>query len=607
MLQQFLSWLDNRTDYRRLLAPIRARMLPGGPRWEYSTGSCLLWILIVQLVTGLLLMATYSPSVTSAWASVHYIEQSGFGSFIRGLHYYSAHALIVFFAIHTIRVLLRAGFRPPGELIWITGLLLIPLVIIWAITGNPLAATVKGMAQIEVEGSIIGSTPLIGPLTQRVLLGGDEVGHLTLTHLYFLHVGLLPLLVGGLLVVHISQVYRHGLSTLRTGRSLGEARPYWPDQTVRNMTVLLIVLSTVAVLAWKFKAPLDAPADSELPHIPRPEWYLLFLFELRRYFSGHWEFVVTVLSPLGILVLLLMMPLIDGKCSARVSMALRLIVVVVGCGGWAALTMASAIRDWQDDEFQASRQQSVELAARARVLADQDHIPPEGAVELLRNDSRTQGPLLFARHCAGCHSSTDSAGHGIRSGQSSAPNLYGFASPDWIAGLLDRDQIASPRYFGNTKLAAGDMASAVTDVFDSADDAQAKAELRTQLQKVARALSAQAALPSQAGLDKRDAPTIAEGTKLLSVELGCTECHRFGDQGELGSAPDLTGYGSKAWLKGMIANPQHERFYPKELNDRMPAFAESQQNSAGNILTARELDLLVDWLRGDDRAVAVAP
>jgi ubiquinol-cytochrome c reductase cytochrome b subunit len=288
-------------------------------------------------------------------------------------------------------------------------------------------------------------------------------------------------------------------------------------------------------------------------------------------------------------------------------MALRLFIVVVAFGSWGGLTLASAIRDWRDGEFQASRQQCVALAARARILADQDQIPPEGAAELLRNDAHTQGPLLFARHCAGCHPYRDHAGQGIASLQPSAPNLHGFASPDWIAGLLDRDQIATPRYFGNTKLAAGDMASAVTDVFEGADDAEAKTELRGQLKKVARALSAQAGLPSQADSDKREAPAIAEGTKLLTADLGCTECHRFNDHGELGSAPDLTGYGSRAWLKGMIANPQHERFYPKELNDRMPAFAESPQNSAGNILSGRELDLLVDWLRGDQRPAFVSP
>ena len=117
------------------------------------------------------------------------------------------------------------------------------------------------MAQIEVEGSIIGSTPWIGPLVQRILIGGDEVGHLTLTHLYFLHVALLPLLVGGLLIVHISQVYRYGLSRNETTAGSPEV-PYWPYQTIRNMLVLAAVLSVVAILAWQMKAPLECAGRS---------------------------------------------------------------------------------------------------------------------------------------------------------------------------------------------------------------------------------------------------------------------------------------------------------------------------------------------------------
>jgi hypothetical protein len=49
----------------------------------------------------------------------------------------------------------------------------------------------------------------------------------------------------------------------------------------------------------------------------------------------------------------------------------------------------------------------------------------------------------------------------------------------------------------------------------------------------------------------------------------------------------------------MISNPQHERFYPDEHNDRMPAFANDAQPQQQNILSPREVDLLVAWLRGE--------
>ena len=67
-------------------------------------------------------------------------------------------------------------------------------------------------------------------------------------------------------------------------------------------------------------------------------------------------------------------------------------------------------------------------------------------------------------------------------------------------------------------------------------------------------------------------PSVAAGAALIKDQAGCTNCHHFHDEGSLGSAPDLTGYGSREWLIGMISNPEHERFYGDK-NDRMPAFA----------------------------------
>ena len=62
--------------------------------------------------------------------------------------------------------------------------------------------------------------------------------------------------------------------------------------------------------------------------------------------------------------------------------------------------------------------------------------------------------------------------------------------------------------------------------------------------------------------------------------------------------PDLTGYGSRDWLIGIIGNPAHKRFYGKE-NDRMPAYAESATDAKKNVLSQQDLELLVDWMRGE--------
>ncbi|MGE0757220.1 MAG: cytochrome b N-terminal domain-containing protein [Pirellulaceae bacterium] len=599
MITRFFDWLDNRTAYRRVLAPVRRRVLPSGPRWSYSLASCLLWLFVILLVTGLFLMTTYSPSTNSAWASVHYLEKSPYASFLRGLHYYAAQAMIVLFLVHVARVLLSAAFRAPRELIWISGLLLIPLTIIWAITGNPLSASLKGVSQIEVEGNILASTPGIGPIVKRILIGGEEVGHLTLTHLYFLHVGLMPLLVVGLLAVHLAQIYRHGLTPLAKKDEASSSRPYWPYQTIRNMAALTVMMSILGVLAYRYGAPLDAPADTALAHVPRPEWYFRSLFELRRYFTGAWEFIATMVVPGGTLLLLLAVPAIDRWFRPQVSFLFRLTLVVGGLGIWGALTYVSFARDWQDQEYLASVRQTDAWSLRARQIADHQSVPPEGAVALLRDDPKTQGPLLFERHCASCHPHQDEQGAGLAAADVSAPNLAGVGRVAWIQGFLDPDKIRSEHYFGKTKMAEGDMVSAIVDKFEALEDDDARDALREQLRLVSVALAAEAGLAGDASSAPQLEAEIASGRELLSGEMACTDCHRFHDQGDLGSAPDLTSYGSREWLTDMISNPLHERFYPEDRNDRMPAFAPDAHNPRANLLQPRELRLLVSWLRGE--------
>jgi len=601
-MQPCMDWLDSRLGYRKHLQRLRSRTLPKGPSWMMTSASCLLALLVIQFATGLMLMASYSPSITSAWASVHFIDQSAAGRFIRGTHHFASHALIVLLILHVARVLVTAAFRKPRELVWVTGLLMIPLVIIWTVTGNPLSGSQKGLAQIEVEGHILGAVPFVGPPLQRLLIGGDEVGNLTLTHLYFLHVGLLPLVVGALCAVHLHQVFRHGLNSEAAqpvaGGAGGTNLPYWPYQSVRNWAVLAGVMGMISWWAWTEGAPLDAPADSALPGTPRPEWYFRWIFELRRSFTGDSEFLVTVVLPAAVLGFFMVVPLFDRWLSRHWSGVFRTSIVVGALGGWSCLTYASLARDWGDAEFLAAQRQSAELAERARFLADRNHVTAAGATALLRSDARTQGPLLFARHCSACHEHVDSAGQGIVAENPTAPNLYGFGSRGWIAGMLDPQRIVSPHLFGNTKFKKGEMAARVRSLFKDADSEGTAGELKDQLRLIAAALSAEARLPRQASLDQQDEADIQRGRALVA-EVGCTECHKFHDEGDLGVAPDLTGYASREWLTGMIGNPTQERFYPDDRNDRMPAFTEDPAHPDLNLLSAEELRLIVDWLRGE--------
>jgi ubiquinol-cytochrome c reductase cytochrome b subunit len=256
--------------------------------------------------------------------------------------------------------------------------------------------------------------------------------------------------------------------------------------------------------------------------------------------------------------------------------------------GASLLTYLAKAEDRGNSAYQAAVAAAERDADRVRVLANSPAgIPPEGAVTMLREDPLTQGPKLFAQKCATCHRYDGHDGTGaVPKGLQSGSDLKGFASRQWLAGLLDPERIETTNYFGGTKFHEGKMVK-----FVRKEVAAYTPEQREQLQKVLAAVSAEAQLKSQLSADERDKAIIQEGRELIQGTLRCTECHQFHKADEDATAPDLTGYGSRRWLIGFISNPAHEEYYGKR-NDRMPSFGRDQ------ILREQEIGLIADWLRG---------
>ncbi|MBN1855224.1 MAG: cytochrome b N-terminal domain-containing protein [Pirellulales bacterium] len=618
-MQKFLDWFNDRTGYRNWLASRRERALWDGPSWNGALVPGLCVLAGIECVSGLILMTIFSPSATASWASIHYIEQLPWGGFLRGLHYWGGQALIVLFAIYLLQMLLTASYRAPRELVWISGLLLFPLVVIWTLSGVLITGTQTAHGQIDVETNIVGLLPLVGPGLRKLILGGDAIGHLVVTHLYFVHVVLLPVVAGALAWFHIWQINRNQpgqTGTLSRGGPSdtdrpGSARiPYRPYQSIRNLLVSVLVLGMVTAAAWWLRAPRDMPADPGFEHIARPEWYFASLFQLRHYLTGPWEVVLTMAVPTVLLLLLILLPLFDRWLPKTLGLLYRAALLVVGLGGWALLTYISMAADLDPDDpealkFQALKADQKRWAQRAWLLADHNAIPPEGAITLLRQDPKIQGPRLFKKHCASCHAHVDPSGQDpsrdIPADEVSAPNLYQFASREWIAGILDLKRITSDHYFGRTAFADGEMVGWVQEnIADwEADlDEEELAEFRSQVQDVVVALSAEAALIAQKELDQQDAEQIQRGRAAFTEAFSCTDCHKIGDAGSLGSAPDLTGYGSREWQIEFIRDPAQRRFY-RDTNDRMPSYAPADIPEEEHQLDQKTIEVIVDWLRGE--------
>ncbi|MEW6302352.1 MAG: cytochrome b N-terminal domain-containing protein [Verrucomicrobiota bacterium] len=594
-MKKLLDWLDHRTGVRKLTHEALYENIPGGSRWRYVWGSTLTFTFMIQVITGIFLWLAYSPSSQTAWESVYYIQYEMTGGWLlRGLHHYTAQAMNILLVLHLMQVVIDGAYKAPREVNFWFGIILLQLVMALSLTGYLLPWDQKGYWATKVATNIAAITPFIGPELQKLIIGGTDYGHHTLTRFFALHAGVLPGAVIALIGLHVYLFRRHGI-TAKEPKRAPDAK-FWPDQVLKDAVACLAILAVILFFIVRHRLfdahghlgpELGAPADPSEPFsAARPEWYFLFLFELLKYFPGESEIIGAMILPGIVMTIVFLMPVIAKWKRGHQFNVYFLWVLIAGAG---LLTWLAIKADNSNPTYVTAVNSAEWEAQRVRVLAKSPTgIPPLGAAQLLRDDPLTQGPKLFAKNCASCHryDGHDGQGHHPKDAPSAA-DLKGFATREWLAGLMDPEKIDSPHYFGATKFKEGKMAKFIKREVPKFTDAQ-KEEMR----KIVAAVSAEAGLKSQRDLEAREAQTIVEGRALFSGDIACSDCHRFRNQDEDATGPDLTGYGSRKWLIGIIGNPAHESYYGKR-NDRMPAFGKD------DILTEREIALLADWLRGD--------
>ena len=660
MLGQLADFLDDRTGYRAVMHEALFERVPGGARWRYVWGSTLVFAFMTQVITGLVLWSSYSASAQTAWESVYYIQHEMTGGWLlRGIHHVMAQAMVVLLALHLMQVVIDGAYRAPREVNFWLGLVLMMLVLGMALTGYLLPWDQKGYWATRVATNLAGLVPLVGPSLQQVVVGGPDYGHHTLTRFFAIHAGFLPLTLVLMLVVHLSLFRKHGLCA-KQPITRPDAM-FWPDQVLKDAVAMLAVMAVVLgvilmpalramlegrpIVPGELGAELGAPADPSQPYAAaRPEWYFLFLFQFLKVFEGwgaNGEFFGAIVVPGLVMGIMFLMPILGRwQLGHRFNVAFTF-ALLAGIG---LLTAMATNEDyaalWADrgafadvekllDETEndkakiaahfgndaakiaafearvkklerirhsqsfldavtqakADAARSIELAGRP------ERIPPAGMMELVRNDALSQGPKLFVQHCASCHAHVDPAAPEAQAvlAKASAANLHGFGTAAWMRGLLDPKQVAGPAYFGNTAHKEDDMVNFVQN--DLADASTWKPD---DIEAVIVAMAAESGLAA-AGT----APAVIEkGRGLVADGERCGSCHTFRDNGvAAGSAPDLTGWGSREWLVGIIVDPTHERFYG-DTNDRMPSFGKAAEGAIPP-LSREQIDLIADWLRGE--------
>ena len=218
MITRFGNWLDDRIGWRSIWQTIFLRKIPK-VNWFFTLGSATLFVAMTQGITGILLTLYYVPTPDHAYDSVQYItNQVTAGWFIRGLHHWGASAMVVLVFLHMLRVIIYGAYKFPREVTWLTGVILLLVVIGFGFTGYLLPWDQKAYWATTVGTRIAATPPIIGDWILRIMRGGETLSAITLARFFGVHVWVLPTALVSLIVFHLYLVIRLGISAV-PGRS----------------------------------------------------------------------------------------------------------------------------------------------------------------------------------------------------------------------------------------------------------------------------------------------------------------------------------------------------------------------------------------------------
>lgn len=301
-----------------LIAAVKRFLLepqPPNVGWFHSLGSALLFLIVLQLITGSVLMLFYAPTPDHAWDSLTYlIENFSSGRILRGMHVWGTTLIIILMTLHLIRVVIHGAYKKPREINWISGVVVFLIILGFGFTGYLLPWDLKGYWATQVGTEMIGKVPLIGSFLMQMARGGPELGPYTLTRFYAIHVVFLPACLFLWVGIHIYLLRKHKIAPdpRQQSRSDSSRRlPFYPRQAFRDGMACLAFFGALLLLSQLAPPQLAPQADSlQVRYDPRPEWYFLAHYELLRFFPGS-QLMSIVVIPSLIIMALLLLPFLD--------------------------------------------------------------------------------------------------------------------------------------------------------------------------------------------------------------------------------------------------------------------------------------------------------
>ncbi len=319
LLSALLEWVDARFPLLKLWNDHLAKYYaPKNFNFWYFFGSLALVVLVIQIVTGIWLTMNYKPSAEHAFASVEYIMRDvEWGWLIRYMHSTGSSAFFIVIYLHMFRALLYGSYKNPRELLWITGMFIYLVLMAEAFSGYLLPWGQMSYWGAQVIISLFGAIPVIGEQLALWIRGDYAVSDVTLNRFFALHVIAIPLVLLGLVFVHIIALHEVG-SNNPDGVEIKKFKdangvpldgiPFHPYYTVKDIvgvTVFLIFFSLVVFYAPDMKVPTTQglflegtnfiPADPlKTPEHIAPVWYFTPYYAILRAVPSQFGGVVAM-------------------------------------------------------------------------------------------------------------------------------------------------------------------------------------------------------------------------------------------------------------------------------------------------------------------------
>lgn len=212
MLVGLRDWVDARLPIMRAWDTHMGKYYaPKNFNFWYFFGVLSLLVLVNQLLTGIWLTMSFTPSAEEAFRSVEYIMRDvDYGWIIRYMHSTGASAFFVVVYLHMFRALLYGSYKKPRELIWVFGMFIFLVLMAEAFVGYVLPWGQMSYWGAQVIISLFGAIPVVGEDIVQWIRGDFLISGITLNRFFALHVVALPIVLLALVVLHLLALHEVG-------------------------------------------------------------------------------------------------------------------------------------------------------------------------------------------------------------------------------------------------------------------------------------------------------------------------------------------------------------------------------------------------------------